>query len=400
LIRQRIRELMAPVGLTAILAAVWLVVCARELGQVNWIASESTNSRLFDEIRGPAIGQYYDVVLFVTAAFVLWKLAARWTPEVRAASVARISRDRDVLAVTIGWAVLPTLILALASFNHPIYSVRYVAASAPGLALLVSFVCVRVFPTTLDRARLSDGVPHKPPNRALQAFCAVAVVALFVGYVAAASALQEDLKTPARYVAQHMAKGDVLAVPDHAITAAVDYYTATDGRPIPLWPQIGDRQPFVEGLDLSLHPSRDLPRRVWLLSDGSVPVGRFERVLEQAGYVLRDIKQFNGSALLLFDSTPVSTVVVPSRGATLSGNAALLATTPDDWVHVNRVQFVLKSASSRERVIGTASLSFYGWFVHWDTTQTPNGTYTLQSVVTNTMGNATYSSPVIFKVHN
>jgi hypothetical protein len=402
LIRQRIRDLMAPIGLTAILAAVWLAVSATELGQVNWIAGESTDNRLFDEIRGPAIGQLYDLVLFVIAAFVLWKLAARWTPEVRAASVGVISRDRDVLAVTIGWAVVPTVILALASFVHPIYSVRYVTASAPGLALLVSFVCVRVFPTTLDRARLSDRVPRKPPNRALQAFCAVAVVALVVGYVAAASALQEDLKTPADYVAQHMAKGDVFAVPDHAMTGAVDYYTANDGRPIPLWPQLGVRQPFVEGLDLSLHPSTDLPRRVWLLSDGSVPVVHFQTVLEQLGYRLQDIKRFNGSALLLYDSTPVSVVVLPSSGSTLSGKAALLlAARRDGWVHLDeRVQFVLKSGSSSERVIGTGTLSPYGWFMEWDTTQTPNGTYRLQSAVTNTMGNTLYSSPVIVKVRN
>jgi mannosyltransferase len=399
LFRQRIRDLMAPLGVTAVLVAAWVVACSRELGQVNWIAGESTGTRLFEEIRGPAIGQLYDLVLFLIAAFVLWKLAAQWTPEVRVAAVGRISRDRDVLAVTTGWAVLPTVILALASIVHPIFSARYVAASAPGLALLVSFVCVRVFPSTFDRVQLSDRVTRKPPNRALQVFCALAVVALVVGFVAAASGLQEDLKTPARYVAQHMEKGDVFAVPDHAITAAVDYYTANDGGRVIFWPQLGSRQPLVEGLDLSLHPSKNLPRRVWLLSDGSVPVVHFESVLLQVGYRLREIKRFNGSELLLYDSTPFSVVVAPTSGATLSGKELLFAIVPNHLVHVDGVQFVFKSGSS-EKVIGTASRSYFGWFSYWDTAQVPNGTYTLQSVATNTTGSQTYSSPIVVKVHN
>jgi len=193
----------------------------------------------------------------------------------------------------------------------------------------------------------------------------------------------------------------VFAVPDHAITAAVDYYTANDERPIPLWPQLGDRQPFVEGLDLSLHPSKDLPRRVWLLSDGSVPVVRFGSMLDQVGYHLQEVKQFNGSALLLYVATPVSFVVAPINGATVSGKAAVLfAAKSDDWVHVTGMRFVLTNASSSEKVIGTGTHSPFGWYAHWDTTQTPNGSYALQSVATNAMGNDAYSSPIIVKVHN
>jgi hypothetical protein len=396
LIAQRLRPLLGPLAVLAAALLAWILICVGQVGQVNWIANESTASRLFDEVRGPFLGQLYDFLLFVVVVIVVSKLAISWNRDIPRLVVQGISRDRDILGLLIGWAIVPTIALSLASFVHPIYSNRYVAASAAGAALLVAFLCARAF----AMSSISSGLSRQTGSRLLAAGGATAVLLLALNYLSAASAQQEDLQGPARYVAQHMAKGDVFAVPDHAITAAVDYYTANDGRPIPLWPQLGGRQPFVEGLDLSLHLSKDLPHRVWLLSDGSVPVVRFETVIEQVGYRVQYIKQFNGSALLLYVSTPVSVVVAPSSGATLSGKAALLAVTLDDWVHVNGVQFMLKSASSSERVVGTGTRSSLGWFFRWDTTQTPNGIYALQSVATNTMGNDTYSSQIIVNVHN
>ncbi len=124
-----------------------------EVGQVNWIAQGSAGSRLIAELRGPVLGQAYDLVIFVIVVLVVAKLAAIWNRGVRHAVAEQISRDRDIFALTIGWAVLPTVALSIASFAHPVYANRYVTASAPGAALLVAFVCVRVFPATLDPAR-------------------------------------------------------------------------------------------------------------------------------------------------------------------------------------------------------------------------------------------------------
>jgi mannosyltransferase len=401
LIRRRIRELRAPIGLLIVLAGVWIVACARELGQVNWIAGESTGTRLFEEIRGPAIGQLYDVVLFVLVSFVVLKLAAIWTREVRSATARRISRERDVLAVMTGWAVLPTVLLGLASFVHPIYSVRYVAASAPGLALLVSFVCVRVFPSTLDRSRLSTG-PGRAPNRALRLFGAAAVVLLVVGYVSSASGLQEDLKTPARYVAEHVQAGDALALPDHAITSAVGYYLAGDARRVPLWPQLGVRQRYVEGLDLSLHPSHYSPRRVWLVDDGTVSgLGRFQGVLHEQGYKLVGHKEFTGSTLLLYHVTvPQTTVFAPTSGAILRGETALGTRANSYGSPVANVRFVLDGGSLSNRVIGSAVQTFFGFYLHWNTLSVPNGTYSLRSVATNTVGRQGSSPAVTIRVDN
>ena len=203
LIAQRLRAFLAPVAVFVVASAAWLVACLGEVGQVNWIARQSTNSRLLAEIRGPLIGQSYDFVLFVIVVVVATKLAIIWNRDVRATVVKSISRDRDILALTLGWVVVPTVVLSIVSFAHPIYSDRYVAASAPGAALLAAFILVRVFPKILDPSRASDPMPRRAVrSRLLAAFGVAAAVLLVIGYLGSASSLQEDLESPARYAAQ------------------------------------------------------------------------------------------------------------------------------------------------------------------------------------------------------
>jgi hypothetical protein len=245
--------------------------------------------------------------------------------------------------------------------------------------------------------------PRNLQRRVIATLAAVASVVLLVGYLGSASTLQEDLKSPAEYAAQHVQMGDVLALPDHAITSAVDYYLAGDRRLIPLWPQLGVRQRYVEGLDLSLDPAGHLPHQVWLLSDGSVPgVTRFERALERDGYVGLAYKQFDGTALLVFQSTlPVTTIFTPSSGATLSGTSALLDASARSSLHeIAKVQFVLSGEGFSRRIIGTATIAKFGFYLTWNTTSVPNGTYTLQSLATDATGKAGYSPAVAIKVHN
>jgi mannosyltransferase len=334
LIAQRIRVLRAPVVFLAVVSCAWLIACVREVGQVNWIANESSTSRLLAEIRGPVVGQFYDFVVVAIVVVVLVKLAVVWAGGQRDAVFAGVSRDRDILGLTIGWVVVPTLVLSIISLIHPIFSVRYVATSAPGAALLAAFVCVRAFPMTFGSARGSDRLKKgKSQVRAIAAVGTAAAVLLALGYVGSASALQEDLQSPAQYIAQHRQEGDVVALPDHAITSAVEYYLTRDNGSIPLWPQVGVRQRYVEGFDLSLHPSGGLPPRVWLVTDGSVPrVTKFEKVLESDGYVITSFKQFDGSSLLMYRSSQPSTaVLIPSSGATLSGSAAGLVATAGSY---------------------------------------------------------------------
>jgi 4-amino-4-deoxy-L-arabinose transferase-like glycosyltransferase len=403
LIAQRLRALLAPIALLAVASGAWVVACIREVGQVNWIANDSTESRLLAEVRGPVIGQYYDLVVFVIVVLAVAKLAVIWDRDVRDTVVEGVSRDRDILALMIGWVVIPTVVLSVASFAHPIYSVRYVSASAPGAALLAAFICVRAFPRTLDPSHASDQTAHsKLWSRRMATFSAAAAAVLVIGYLGSASALQEDLESPARYAAQHVKSGDVVAIPDHAITSVVQYYVASDKRHIRLWPQLGVRQRYVEGFDLSLHPfsAGGFPRRVWLVDDGSAPgVTRFERVLAQDGYVLQEIRQFNGSTLLLFYFTlPTTAVLVPASGATLSGTAALAASASSYGFGITKVQFVLSGGSYSKTVIPTTPA--YSQLSRWNTTSIANGTYTLQSVATDGAGRSSYSPAITIKVDN
>jgi hypothetical protein len=230
-----------------------------------------------------------------------------------------------------------------------------------------------------------------------------AAVLLVIGYVESASTLQEDLKSPGQYLAQHAQNGDAVALPDHALTSAINYYLASDNRPIPLWPQLGVRQRYVEGFDLLLHPSGRLPHRVWLLADGSVSVARFQKAAVQDGYQAVNYIQFNGSALILYDSTlPVGAVIVPSSGATLSGTSAIL---DSRWLHVYgvniaKVQFALTGGSYSKTVIGTAGLTGAGYLYAWNTTGIPNGTYLLQSLATDRAGKTNFSPAITIKVAN
>lgn len=406
LLARRLRALLAPVVVLAVVSGAWIAASIGQVGQVNWIAQGSIGSRLSAELRGPALGQAYDLVLFGIAVLVVAKLAAIWNRRVRHAVAEQISRDRDIFALTMGWAVFPTVALSIASFAHPVYDNRYVTASAPGVALLVAFVCVRVFPATLDPARASDGTGQRRLRGRLLALIGVAaVVVLATSYVSSASALQEDLQGPARYVAQHAEGGDVIALPDHAITAAIGYYLASDGRHVPLWPQLGVRQRYVEGFDLSLHPSSTspLPPRVWLVTGGNgAGLEQFERTLSRDGYVLSRHKQFTGVTLLLYHLAKnlVPSVVLPNDGATVSGNVLLDTVVSDSSSKVKRMVFQATGSTLHNEIIGTATPKVYGWVASWDSTTVANGYYVVRSVVVRSDGTRVSSPPIKVRVEN
>ena len=371
---------------------------------MNWIANESIGARLAAEVRGPVVGQFYDFVLIVVAVIAVTRVAIFWNGGGRLAVIDRVSKDRDILALTVGWAAIPTIVLSLVSFVHPIFSVRYVAASAPAVALLSAFVCVRVFPKTFDPALYSGGTrQHREGRRAIGAFGVVLGVLLVIGYFGSAAAQQEDLQGPAEYAVQHWQSGDAIALPDHAITSVIRYYATNDVAQWRLWPQLGVRQRYVEGSDLSLHPSGNLPRRVWLVADGSVPgVPRFERTLIRDGYVITDSKQFNGASIVLFN-LPVPTATLPpqSNGATIRGKSSLLLTyVTANGLKVTKVQFVLSGNGYHKAVLGTAVYTKVGSALLWNTTTVPNGSYQLQSVATNSAGVQGYSAPITIRVDN
>jgi hypothetical protein len=67
---------------------------------------------------------------------------------------------------------------------------------------------------------------------------------------------------------------------------------------------------------------------------------------------------------------------------------------------VSTVQFVLIGGSYNQTVIATGVPSLYGWLAGVDTTAIPNGTYTLQSLVTDDNSNTAYSAGITVTVQN
>ena len=92
-------------------------------------------------------------------------------------------------------------------------------------------------------------------------------------------------------------------------------------------------------------------------------------------------------------------VLIPSNGATLRGTAAVLDASASGPSDVTGVQFEVTGATLSHHVVGTATPTMYGWIAESNTTQVPNGTYTLRSVATDSAGTVT-SAPITITVSN
>ncbi len=67
---------------------------------------------------------------------------------------------------------------------------------------------------------------------------------------------------------------------------------------------------------------------------------------------------------------------------------------------INKVQFTLTGGSYSHTVIGTATSTPYGYYLAWNTTGIPGGTYTLESLVTDDLANTASSAPITITVDN
>ena len=103
---------------------------------------------------------------------------------------------------------------------------------------------------------------------------------------------------------------------------------------------------------------------------------------------------------LTVDPAPSTSVLIPSGGADLGGTSTTLDATASSPVGISKVQFVLTGGSYNKTVIGTATSSAYGWYLPWNSTTVPGGTYTIQSLATDAQGGTGYSGPVIVTVDN
>lgn len=180
----------AAVAVTAGLAAVG----ASEVG--DWVVPLST-----DQVRTLATALTADApvlaVLLLAVAGVGGAVAAG---RVRDAAP---GLDRVRAAMPLAWAVLPPLALVAVSVVRPSLVPRYVAASAPGVALLLALACPRI------EARLRLGLPLAT---------AVVVAALLAGQVAFHTTPPAvDWRAAARTVATRSEPGDELLLAESAI---------------------------------------------------------------------------------------------------------------------------------------------------------------------------------------
>jgi hypothetical protein len=91
--------------------------------------------------------------------------------------------------------------------------------------------------------------------------------------------------------------------------------------------------------------------------------------------------------------------LLPSNGAAVSGSTWLDAGASSP-VGIASVTFEVSGGSISDKVVSSSGATLYGYIGAWDTTDVPNGTYTLQSVATDTLGQSSTSVPITVTVNN
>ena len=83
----------------------------------------------------------------------------------------------------------------------------------------------------------------------------------------------------------------------------------------------------------------------------------------------------------------------------MSGSALLDATAADVG-GVAKVQFALTGGSLDQTVVGTAVPTLFGYLFELNTTTVPDGSYTLQSIASDSAGNTGFSPGVGVTIDN
>jgi hypothetical protein len=109
----------------------------------------------------------------------------------------------------------------------------------------------------------------------------------------------------------------------------------------------------------------------------------------------------NAATLTVLPPPPTTSVVLPSNGATVS-NSIWLDAVASSPVGIASVSYEVSGGpgSITDKLVSSSQRWIYGYLGAWDTTDVPNGTYTLQSVAIDALGNSTTSAPVTVTVDN
>jgi major membrane immunogen (membrane-anchored lipoprotein) len=103
---------------------------------------------------------------------------------------------------------------------------------------------------------------------------------------------------------------------------------------------------------------------------------------------------------IIVANSPVTSILKPSNGASVSGSQVLLDAGASENGGVAKVSFYLTGGSLNNALIATAIPSYYGWYAYWNSTTVPDGTYTLQSDADDGAGNQGVSSSISVTVAN
>ena len=97
-------------------------------------------------------------------------------------------------------------------------------------------------------------------------------------------------------------------------------------------------------------------------------------------------------------AVPSTNVIIPSSGVSVSGSQVLLDATASSGV--TGVQFALSRSGPSNAVIVTATPTLFGWLATFNSTTVPNGTYSLQSLATDSAGDSASSPSISITVSN
>ncbi len=106
----------------------------------------------------------------------------------------------------------------------------------------------------------------------------------------------------------------------------------------------------------------------------------------------------SGVSIAVKNPLPTTAVLIPSKGATLSGSTATLDASASNTTSVEFLLFGGTYGLSGH-VLCTATATIYGWVCSWDSTTVPNGSYVLVSLASSPAG-STASAGVSVTVRN
>ena len=139
----------------------------------------------------------------------------------------------------------------------------------------------------------------------------------------------------------------------------------------------------------------------WLADWDSTTVPDGTYTLQAEAYDGAGLQAFSAGVTIIVENTPPPTsVIVPSSGASVSGSQVLLDAVASVNVGVDQVQFTLTGGSLNDALIATAAPTQYGWIAFWNSTTVPNGSYTLDSEATDGAGYEGVSAGVTVVVDN